>query len=67
MAAIYSHISHHAPAVQRPVRYTARLSFWCWPRALPANALRRAQEILCALWLLAAVAFSLLIAAGFVA
>jgi hypothetical protein len=36
-------------------------------RALPANALRQAQEILCALWMFAVLAFSLVIAVGIIA
>lgn len=49
MAAISNHVVRHPPA----------------GRQILASAIRRSQEILCALWMLAVLAFSLLLAAGF--
>ncbi len=51
MAAISNHVYRHPPAVGRQVL---------------ASAIRRGQEIFCALWMLAVVAFSLLLAVGFI-
>lgn len=51
MAAISNHVFRHPPNAGRQML---------------ASAIRQGQEIFCALWMLAVLAFSLLLAIGFV-
>jgi hypothetical protein len=68
MAAISNHISLYRTAGRRDAVQLARwrLIFRSQLRDVMSNALRLSQEILLALWMFAVLAFSLLIAAGFV-
>ncbi len=69
MAAISNLISRNSCAVRQNAVPAARclLVARASLRDAVSSAFRHAQEILCALWMLAALAFSLLLAAGFVA
>ncbi len=69
MAAIFNPISRYPCAVCQKAVPPARWLLVARQRLRDAatNLFRRAQELLCALWMLGALAFSLLLAAGFVA
>ncbi len=69
MAAISNLISRDSCAVRQNAMPAARRLLVVRPslRDAASSAWRHVQEILCALWMLAALAFSLLLAAGFVA
>jgi hypothetical protein len=68
MAAISNHISLYSAAARREAVPLARRRSIFGPqlREVMSNAVRLCQEILLALWMFAVLAFSLLIAVGFV-
>lgn len=67
MAAISNQVSRYPFAALRKAAPAAGGRYILWWRDILSNAFRQAQEILWALWMCAVLAFSLLLAAGFVA